>query len=159
MIVTIYEFGREIGRDSSSQGFLEISFFLVVTIAFYVLIMRYCLFKTDWLVDKLHLDKGFIEERFEIKMHRSTILKIAVIVIGGVMVIDTLPLLCKQTFAYFQLTSTTISFKENPASGWIIFYFVKFSIGFFMMTSSRLIVNFIERKRKGPVAATEANAE
>ena len=128
---------------------------LIVIIGFYVFFFRLCLFKTDWIIDKLRLDKGFSEEKFEINIHRSTVLKIAVIVIGAVMVIDSLPLLCKQTISYLQMSHTYMRFTDNRESGWMIYYFLKFFIGFSLMSANRPIVNYIERKRKGPaVSAT-----
>jgi hypothetical protein len=159
-VITIYEFAQPFrGGSSIDFNIVIVSFFLFFTVGFYVLIVRYFIFKTDWLIDKLYLDKGFTEERFELKIHRSTVLRIAVIVIGAVIIIYSLPLFCKQAFAYSQLTGPDKGFKENPASGWLIFYFVKLFVGFFMMTSSRLVVNFIERKRKDHVAVEQSTQE
>ncbi|MBS1521890.1 MAG: hypothetical protein JST50_12885 [Bacteroidetes bacterium] len=149
MITTLLSFRGQAGYASSGDLF-AIAFFILITVIIYVAIMRYCLFKTDWLIDKLHLDKGFAEERLELNIHRSTVLQIAVIVIGCVMVIDNLPLLCREVFVYFQMSMPNIGFKENPSSKFIVIDFAKFFIGLFLMTSSRLVVNFIERKRKGP---------
>jgi hypothetical protein len=101
------------------------------------------------------LDKGFTEEKFEIKTHRSTILKIAIIVIGAVITIDTLPIFCKQLFSYIQMDSRTSRFKDNPSSGWLIYDIVKLFIGLFLMTASRLVVNLIELKRREPLNANE----
>ncbi|MBV8390904.1 MAG: hypothetical protein JO080_13960, partial [Mucilaginibacter sp.] len=103
MITTLYSLGSQVSYRDSKDTFL-IGFFLIVTVAFYILVMRYCVFRTDWLIDKLHLDKGFIEEKLEINIHRSTTLNITVIVIGSLMVIDNLPLLCKEVFTYSQMS-------------------------------------------------------
>jgi hypothetical protein len=136
--------------ESSQSDFLDAGFFIVFALGTYFLILRYSLFKTDWVIDKLHLDRGFSEERFEINIHRSTILKIAVIVIGAVMVIDGLPMLCKQLFTYINMSRSGANFGQNPSSGWMIYYFVKFAVGFCLISANRPIVNFIELKRKGP---------
>jgi hypothetical protein len=159
-VITIYEFAQQFrGVSSIDFNIVIVSFFLFFTVGFYVLIVCYFIFKTDWLINKLHLDKGFTEEKFEIKIHRSTVLRIAVIVIGAVIIMDTLPLFCKQAFAYSQLTGPDKGFKENPASGWIVLDLVKLFIGFFLLTSSRLVVNFIERKRKDTVAMQQSTEE
>ncbi|HEY4195329.1 MAG TPA: hypothetical protein VGM63_07325 [Mucilaginibacter sp.] len=150
--ITIYDFAPQFGKDNA-QSFLSAAFFLLLTAVFYILILRYCFFKTDWIIDKLHLDKGFSEEKFEINIHRSTVLKIAVIVIGGVMAIDSLPLFCKQVFSYIQMSRINSGFKEMQSSGWIVFYLVKFFVGFSLINANRPIVNFIDRKRKGPVTS------
>jgi hypothetical protein len=101
-------------------------------------------FKTAWLIDKLHLEKGFSEERIEFNIPHSTVLSIAIILIGGLMFVDSLPQLCRQIFSYFQQKDM---FMQNISSGWIIFQFVKTIIGYLLMTNSRFIVNFIDRKK------------
>jgi len=154
MITTFYSFGRQVSYTDSNE-LLGIAFFLIITVAVYILIMRYCLFRTEWLIDKLHLDKGFIEGQLELNIHRSTVLKIAIIVIGCVMVIDNLPLLCREVFVYFQTSAPNVGFKENPSSKYIVIDFAKFFVGLFLMTSSRLVVNFIERKRREPSQAEQ----
>jgi len=154
MVTTLLSFRGQISYADSSQLY-AIAFFLLITVAIYITIMRYCLFKTEWLIEKLHLDKGFTEEKLELNVHRSTVLKIAVIVIGCVMVIDNLPLLCREVFVYFQTSAPNLGFKENPSSKYIVIDFVKFFIGLFLMTSSRLVVNFIERRRREPSAASQ----
>ena len=151
---------RRMMTESSQSDFLDAGFFIVFALGTYFLILRYCLFKTDWVIDKLHLDRGFSEEKFEINIHRSTILKIAVIVIGAVMVIDSLPLLCKQLFSYINMSRGGTTFGQNPSSGWMVYYFVKFAVGFCLVSANRPIVNFIELKRKGPATkAAEATEE
>ncbi len=150
---------RRMMTESSQSDFLSAGFFIIFALGTYFLILRYCLFKTDWIIDKLHLEKGFAEKRFEINIHRSTVLKIAVIVIGAVMVIDSLPLLCKQLFSYINMSKIGASFGENPTSGWMIYYFVKFAVGFSLVSANRPIVNYIERKRKGPIVKPTEAAE
>lgn len=153
MLTAFHSFSSQVGEADSKDVF-SIALFLIITAAIYISIMRYCLFRTEWLIDKLHLDKGFAEERLELNIHRSTVLQIAVIVIGCIMVIDNLPLFCREAFVYFQMSMPNIGFKENPSSKFIVIDFAKCFIGLFLMTSSRLVVNFIERKRRGP-AQTE----
>src|SRR5258708_1107129 len=142
-------------KENTGGAFFEAFLGIVIVLGIYFLVLRYCIFRTELIIDKFQLDKGFIEE----KNHSSTVLRIAIIVIGTVIVIDSLPLFCKQAFSYSQLGGPDRGFKENPASGWIIFYLVKLFVGFFMMTSSRLIVNFIERKRKDTITVQQSTEE
>ena len=148
-IVTFYSFSHQVGyRDMGDV--MQVLFFIIFATGIYILILRYCLFKTEWVIEKLHLDKGFTEDKLEINIHRSTVLKIAVIVIGAIIIIENLPQFCRQVLSYYQMSAPDRGFKENPVSSDIIFNFAKLMIGFFLMTSSRLVVNFIERKRRGP---------
>src|SRR3569623_1657799 len=74
MIITVYSLRGQVSYTDTKEMF-GIAFFLIVTAVIYILIMRYCLFRTDWLIDKLNLAKGFTEEKLELNIHRSTILK------------------------------------------------------------------------------------
>ena len=148
LIATLFAFVGQINYNDAKEVLIMV-LFVCFAAGIYILILRYCLFKTEWLIDKLHLDKGFSEEKIELNIHRSTVLKIAVIVIGAILIVDYLPILCKDVFAYWQFTGFNKGFKDNPVSKGIILDVAKIFIGFFLMTCSRLIVNFIERKRKG----------
>jgi len=105
----------------------------------------FCLlvFKTTWVVEKLKLSQGFTEERFEMSMEWTTILKIATIVIGGVIFIDSFPLLFKQILSVIS-RGTPIS--NNPESIWLFFYLVKTVLGYLLMTNSRFVVQLIGRQ-------------
>jgi hypothetical protein len=142
-------------QQDSSPSYLDVLLGFLITGGLYFLAIRYFIFRTEVIVDKLHLDKGFTEEKFEINIHRSTVLKISVIVIGAIIIADSLPLLCRQVFFFFQANRAYLTLKDNPASVWIVFYFVKFSIGFALISASRPIVNFIELKRKKPAQNEE----
>ena len=132
----------------AGNEFIVSMLIILFTMAAYLFILRLFVFKTKWLINKLHLTKGFEEEKFEINIHRSTILKIAIIVIGGIMFIDSLPQFCRELFSYFQQKSISGMFGENPTSSWIIFHFIKAFIGYLMMTNSTRVTNLIERQRK-----------
>ena len=119
------------------------------TAPFFMYIIAFILFvfKTTWLLDKLKLDKDFLNEKLDVNIQPITIFAIATIIIGGIMFIDSLPLFCKQTFEFFQQKS---QFRESPSSGWIIFHFVKMCIGYILMTNSKFVAGYIDDKSKKP---------
>jgi hypothetical protein len=116
--------------------------FLTVTLLF-ILMLWLMLFKSAWVIEKLKLTKGFTEERIELNMEWSTVLTIATIVIGGLMVIDSLPLLCKQTVSFFQHANFL---KDSQESMWILFYLIKTLLGYLLMTNSQYVVRFLGRQ-------------
>jgi len=134
--------------SNDSSAFMQMILGIIIIPGLYYLVFRYFVQKTEFIIDRFKLDQGFIEEKFEIKTHRSTILQIVIIVLGAVMVTDALPLFCRQLFLSFQQEEKFNGFKNNPISSWTVYYLVKLLIGLFMMTTSRLVVNFIERKRR-----------
>src|SRR5437868_13532471 len=80
--------------DTRSEGIWTLlTIFLILIIYWFV--CYYLIFKTELIIDVLHLDKGFDQETFPLNIHRSTILSISIIVIGGLLVADELPNLCR----------------------------------------------------------------
>ncbi|MFA5540565.1 MAG: hypothetical protein WC984_02725, partial [Bacteroidales bacterium] len=67
----------------------------------------------------------------------------ATIVIGGLILVDALPMLCKQIFTFIQQKSV---FREDPQFNWVIFYLVKAIIGYLLMTNSKTVINYIDKK-------------
>ena len=122
--------------------------YFVLLIGTYILIIACCLFKTNWIIDKLALDKHFEEEKFELNIHHTTVMSIAIIVIGGVIFIDSLPILIKVLYTYIGEGQWIPRIGEVPNVGWLIYYVIKIIIGCFLMIKHRMIVDLIERKRK-----------
>ena len=110
----------------------------------YFLIVRLCIYKTNWIVDKLKLDKGFKTENIELNFESSKIISIAIIVIGGLLFIDNIPTLLREIMIFSQDKNL---FKDYPKSGWIIFSFCKVIIGYLLMTNSFRIAKLIEKKK------------
>jgi signal transduction histidine kinase len=141
------------GQDSKSIFYI-VTFFVFIGLFFYFII-DYCLFQTDKVINKLRLTKGFTDEKLEINIHRSSLLTIAVIVLGGLMLANSLPSLISNMLFYVERNDASTKFRDNPATRYVIVDFLKVVIGYFMLADSRLIVNFIERKRKKSVVTVE----
>ena len=151
-LFSLYEVGIQINAFPDAKIiYIQFGYSLTVVIIYGILLWL-SIWKTDLIIDKLGLDKGYQDERFEFTMHRSTILKIVIMIIGGVMLINSFPLLCKYTFSYFEQVNEYKRFKESPQAGYIIIYFLQTVIGYFLLTCSRMVVNYIELKRKKPAA-------
>lgn len=132
-----------VNNDNDIFSIVIILGLLLLTIGIYIFILRVFVFKTAWLIDKLHLDKGFEEEKIDLNIQLVTILKVSTIVIGGLMFVDSLPQLCKQIFVFFQQKNM---FNESPTSAWIIFHLIKTILGYLLMTNSKIVVEFIEKQ-------------
>jgi hypothetical protein len=128
---------------------------LLCTALVFIAIIRYCLFQSDRVIDKLRLTKGFTDEKLEINIHRSSLLTIIVIVLGCLMIANSLPLFIFNIFSYIQRSDNTMKFQDNPSTPYLVSDFLKVIIGYFIATESRLVVNFIERNRKASVATVE----
>lgn len=140
----------------SIEEYLWIALSIILTVAVYLFILWLFVFKTSWLVDKLHLEKGFQEERIELDIQFSNVLTIAIIVIGGIMLVNSLPQLCKQIFSYFQMKSFS---NESQATGWIILYSIQTVLGYLLMANSKPISNFIAKKANSDNEKTNEQSE
>jgi hypothetical protein len=127
---------------------------VLLTVGIYIYILTIFVFKTSWFIDKLKLDKGFAEERINLNIHRSTVLSVAVIVIGGVLFLDSLPLFLRLFFKGIQQYNIT---GEQFESEWVLFYFVKTIIGYMVMIKNKEIVRLIDKD--APPFAVESDEE
>jgi len=116
-------------------------------------------FKTDILIDKLKLDRGFTQDNFPLNIHRSTVLSIVIIIIGGLLIADNIPLLCRSVYLYFQSKSVSDALFKRPDYSYMIIYSVKILVGLILTGNHQLLVNYIERKRKGNIIVTETEVE
>ncbi len=132
-----------IDSNSTAQDYVLTLAQLFLTIGIYLLVLRLFILKPSWLIDKLHLERGFEENKIDLNIRASTILSITTIVIGGLMFIEGLPELCRQVFEFFQ--QKTI-FRESPTSGWVIFYSIKTVFGYLLMKNSNQVVAFINKQ-------------
>ncbi|HNR19476.1 MAG: hypothetical protein IPJ79_08290 [Bacteroidetes bacterium] len=137
-------FGTDNSKDVMLIGVLAILLQLLV----YYLILRYCIFKPDWIVDKLSLDKHFKEDKFELNIHRSTIISIVIILSGLFIFSEAIPDFFKSAYTFVGDKQRGIKFGESPNTRSLIYYSLQILVGFFLFTNHRLILNLVERQRK-----------
>lgn len=142
---SVTTFSVFVARYSAPKDFIWHGFTMLSILAVYFFILYLFVFKTDWLIDKLHLEKGFDDDRIEINTQLPGILSVAIIVIGGIMLIDSLPQLCKQIFTFFQMKSMS---NESKTSGLIILHLVKAVLGYLLMTNSKRITTYINKRAR-----------
>lgn len=130
--------------------------FSILLIAVYLLLVKYILFKPDIIVDKLKLDKNFDEEKFELNIHRSTVIRIGIIIIGGIMFLDYFVPLVLNIYTYIKtenqggITGMLDMFSGNVQINTmdIVHGGIMTLLGYFLITNSRSITNLIEKQRK-----------
>jgi hypothetical protein len=120
---------------------------LLTVVVLYLLILRLFFFRPHWLIDKLKLDSGFTEDKIGLNFQPSKILAIGITIIAALMLIDSLPQLCKHAFIFYQQRNLL---SESPTTGWLILELVKTFIGVFLITNSRKIAIFIDKRSSKP---------
>lgn len=134
-------------RKSKGEEVIWTLIATAVALLIYVLISYFLIFKSELIINKLKLDKGFDQESIPINMHYSSILSISIIVIGGLILADEIPNLCRQLFSYFQQKRLTYG-QTSPTPSYIILSGAKIIIGLLLIGNQRQIVNYIEYKRR-----------
>jgi hypothetical protein len=127
---------------SNGNEFTSIVIFLLIFSCF-LLFVYIILFKTNWLIDKLQLENGIKEPYFDFKISSKTVLKIAIIILGGLLLANNLPGLCKEVVEEIQ---QKISYKESPNTSWILFYLLKSLFGYLIIYFKNPIVDYVEAK-------------
>ena len=131
--------------DTSSAIWTSVSIVLMLTV--YITTAYFLIFKSTLLIDKLKLDKGFDQDTIPLNIHHSTVLSISIVVIGGLIVANETPNLCRQLFSYYQEKRITHG-QAKPTISYSILASSKIIIGLLLLTNQKHIVNFIERKRR-----------
>lgn len=119
---------------------------LLIILVFYCFIIYQLLFKTNNILDKLKLDKGFDQEEFSFNLSTSLVVTIALIVIGGVILTEEIPNFCRNVVSYFQEKSMTHGVTK-PNFSYIIISAVKIILGLLIIGERKRIVEFAERRQ------------
>ena len=131
---------------------LLITIFHLFILLFFIVLFYIFLFKTQFLINKLNLNLGFENENFTFNLNLKLILKVIIILFGGLMLIDSIPYFFTDVYRYFKNAKRNevegISFPDLYA---IIFYFSKMIIGFLLVKYNkiivRLVINFSDDKK------------
>ena len=131
----------------SITGFVDLGelfgvFIAVLVLLCYFILIRATLLKTDWIIDKLHLDKGFDQEKFNLQISLTTMLRIAVIIIGGLILIRSIPDLGRHIILWMQSKHESTKYSNL---NWIVYLLIKGSLGFLLLKNSRWVVKTISR--------------
>lgn len=84
----------------NTTGLLQVWGLLFLSLFLYFIVVRVFIFKTDWIIEKLKLDKNFKEEKIDINYNTSTILNIAIIIMGGLILLDAFPAFISRLYVF-----------------------------------------------------------
>ena len=132
-----------INREMNFEGLIYTFVFLIASIVVYAIIIRFFLFKTEWIIEKLRLNQNYTEEIIDINIKSSTVITIAIIIIGGMTLVDSIPRLLSQIFEFLQ---QKILVKDYPKFSWIILQLLKSIFGYLLITKSKIITKYIEKE-------------
>lgn len=105
------------------------------------------LFKTDFIIDILKLDKGFDEEQINLgNLTNESIFKLALIIIGGFLIIDYTPTLLFDIVNAFKSKSTFSSIEGNSVNYFdIVVGVINILIGYLFIANYKSIAQFLDK--------------
>jgi hypothetical protein len=121
----------------------------------YVLILRLFIFKPSWLIKNLKLAEGFEDDKIGIDLNQTVVLRVSVIVLGGWLFLNSLPVFVSEVLIFLQQKNV---FIQSPQAGAIVFQLAVLVVGYVMMANNKQIVAFIEKKSKN-VSENEPSSE
>jgi hypothetical protein len=151
LVATLYSFWM---GDWESSIFAL--FIFVISIGLFGLAIHFLLFRTNWVIDKLHLDKGLQEEPIPLNVHRSTAISIALLIVGLLLLIHSIPPLIGSLIKWYQYVRATrgiASFEPFDYSN-IVNYTAQIVIGYFVIQHQNILTNFIERNQRTRTSQT-----
>lgn len=122
---------------------------IIISLLIVLALCLLLLYKSDYIVDILKLDKGFDDDRIELgTLSNESIFKFALLLIGGFLVIDNLPHFLQYTFAAFKskmpssgyIPQTTVNYFNWASSG------INILMGYVLISNYKRIASFIDKR-------------
>ena len=144
-----------------SDGSFGVTFFSLLfslfSLAVYIGICYLLLFQSSWIVSKLKLTNELSEEPLKVNLHRSSVYTIAIIVAGIVILAFSVPQLVRNIYLWAQFMDQRHSYLGSDYFDYekLIIPFTEVVVGLLFLGNQRLIVNFIESRRRQATAGKE----
>lgn len=135
-----------ISPSSYNTAMMELGLMLLLLLI-YLFISYSLIFKTEWLAEQLKLYNTTNDETILVNIHRSTVLSISILVIGGLILAEEIPSFCRLAYSYWEAKKENFG-PKNDYPGYLILAGVKILIGLLLLGNQRSIVSYIELKRK-----------
>ena len=116
-----------------SPALLIMLFIMII----YISVVWLLLIKPDLIIRKLSLDKHFDGETLDMNVKQSTIIQMAMMVFGALLITTVLPNLFVQLISYLQQKRYEENVFSNPVFTNIIVLLCKVLLGAFLMAKSR----------------------
>jgi uncharacterized membrane protein YidH (DUF202 family) len=124
------------------------SIFIAISLGIYIFVIWLFLFKTGLIIDKLSLDKHFDQSSFEINIQQRTVIQISIIILGGLICIDALPMFINEVLNYLRMGQFEGTLTEFPNFNYIVINGLKLVFGYLLMTNSKRVTNWVDKQKE-----------
>ena len=90
----------------------------------------------------MKLNQNFNEERIDLNIKPAQVLTIAIIIMGALILIESVPTFITRLYDFLQQKEL---FPEYHEGSWLIFYFIKSIIGYLLLTNGKYFSKLIEK--------------
>lgn len=126
---------------------------LICSLIVIILLFMFLIYKPDKIIRWLKLDKGFDEDWIDFQyINNSSILKLAVIVIGGIVLIQNIPAFLSHTLFAFKSSigngpeNNYLKYSLKDNIRWAV-SFINIIIGYLMLTKYSYIIKVLKEKK------------
>lgn len=127
---------------------------MIFNMLFLVFLFVFLIYKTDLIIKWLKLNKGFDEDRIDFQnFNIANILKLAVIVIGGLLLIHNIPIFLSNSWFAFKASvgsninnDTTLQFGSLRDYINLGIAFINIVIGYFLVTNYNFVSKILKEK-------------
>lgn len=130
--------------DSGNNSMGYIIFFTIIIV--YCFLVYQLLFNTNYIINKLRLDKGFKQENFSFNISSSSILNIALIVTACVILFEEIPSFCQRVINIILVKKITPSF-QNPGFYNLVTSAVKIVLALLLIGERKRIIGWVEKNK------------
>jgi hypothetical protein len=120
-------------------------FIISIAVAFglFLLVLRYMVLQPTILIERFKLTSHFEEESLQISSDKTSMIQIALIILGGLTLLDGIPGFAR---TFISMMRDELFFNESPHLPDLIQNFVRMVIGFLLVSRSQGIAKWIEQK-------------
>lgn len=116
-----------------------------LTIAFFLSFIRLIFVKTEWIISKLKLNANIENERLEGTIDKNSIYTLAIIIVGGILLIDAISNIAYEVTSYINTRRFIESYMDDSSinSAYLVFYGVKAAIGYLLIANVQKVLKYI----------------
>ena len=122
--------------------------FIIVSTMLILFFFMFLIFKADFVIDRLKLDKGFDDDRIQFEnLNNESIVKFAVFLIGGFLIVDYFPNFLNYTFQAFRskIQGSESIFPTVHYFNWIVSG-INIVLGYLLITNYKSLSVFFNKK-------------
>jgi F0F1-type ATP synthase assembly protein I len=136
-----------IGNDSG--GTISILINVIIALAVYLYAAYALIFRTEGILKWMLRGEEFDANEFAtLKIHRATVLSVCIIVIGGLLVVNSLPNLIYNLWIIMFQNRNQPGSSSSRTFTYVIYDAVKILLGICMMSYQKIIVAWIDKRRR-----------